>query len=84
MAKRIKLDKAYIERVRKRNRYSQKQVEGLSKKKIPCKFCSLPTIQKYADLQGHFEARCKRCGQISIYNAADYRRYSYIPLKAAN
>ena len=37
------------------------------------------TIDKFEDLQGHFSAFCNRCGQVAVYNAADYRHYSYLP-----
>ncbi len=54
-------------------------VATMEQKKIPCKFCKLRTIDKYEDLQGHFSAFCNRCGQVAVYNAADYRHYSYLP-----
>lgn len=91
MPKRITLDQDYIDRIRKQHAHTDAQVEGLDSKKVPCKFCTFPTIHKYEDLQGHFSAHCSRCGQIAIYNAADYRRYSYrvfcavtTPIRVAN
>lgn len=77
MPKRIKLDQDYINRVRKQHEHTDQQVVGLSSKKVPCIYCTFPTIHKFEDLHGHFEAHCNRCGQIAVYNAADYRRYPY-------
>lgn len=77
MSKRIKLNQDYIDRVRKESADIEAEVEGLEIKKIPCRFCTLPTIHKFEDLNGHFAAHCHRCGQIAVYNAADYRRYPY-------
>ena len=77
MSKRIRLDQDYINRVRKQSAHIDAQVEGLESKKIPCRFCTLPTIHKFEDLHGHFAAHCHRCGQVAVYNAADYRRYPY-------
>ena len=79
MCKRIKLDDAYIARVKKDNATLADKVSAMEQKKIPCKFCRLRTIDKYEDLQGHFSAFCNRCGQVAVYNAADYRHYSYQP-----
>ena len=79
MCKRIKLDDAYIARVKKDNAPLADKVSAMEQKKIPCKFCKLRTINKYEDLQGHFSAFCNRCGQVAVYNAADYRHYSYQP-----
>ena len=78
MGRRIKLDQDYINRVRtKKVEPIVEEVIGLGKKELPCHFCGLPTIHKYEDLHGHFDAKCDRCGQIGTYNA-DYRRYSYV------
>ena len=77
MCKRIKLDDAYIARVKKDNAPLMEAVATMEQKKIPCKFCNLRTINKYEDLNGHFSAFCNRCGQVAVYNAADYRHYSY-------
>ncbi len=79
MPKRIVLDKEYIARVKKDNAPLMAAVATMEQKKIPCKFCKLRTIDKYEDLQGHFSAFCNRCGQVAVYNAADYRHYSYLP-----
>ena len=79
MPKRIKLDDAYIARVKKENETLVAEVADMVQKKVPCKFCTLRTIDKFEDLQGHFSAVCHRCGQVAVYNAADYRHYSYIP-----
>ena len=78
MPKRIVLDPAYIAKVKKENSNVQKDVSSMEIKKIPCKYCAFRTIDKYEDLRGHFSAFCQRCGQAAVYNAADYRRYSYI------
>jgi len=75
MSKRVTLDRDYIMRIKKENTIIQKEVEGLNKVKIHCKYCTMQTIVKYEDLHGHFEAFCKRCGQIAVYNA-DFRRFS--------
>ena len=76
MPKRIKLDTEYIARIRKETQPLDDQVKGLEVKKIPCPFCSFRTINKFPDLkEGHFSAVCPRCGQVAIYNAADYRHY---------
>lgn len=77
--KRIVLDQEYIARVKKDNAPLMAAVATMEQKKIPCKFCKLRTIDKYEDLQGHFSAFCNRCGQVAVYNAADYRHYSYLP-----
>ena len=79
MPKRIVLDREYIARVKKDNAPLMAAVATMEQKKIPCKFCKLRTIDKYEDLQGHFSAFCNRCGQVAVYNAADYRHYSYLP-----
>lgn len=77
--KKIILDQEYIARVKKDNALLADKVSAMEQKKIPCKFCKLRTIDKYEDLQGHFSAFCNRCGQVAVYNAADYRHYSYQP-----
>ena len=77
--KKIILDQEYIARVKKDNALLADKVSAMEQKKIPCKFCKLRTIDKYEDLQGHFSAFCNRCGQVAVYNAADYRHYSYMP-----
>ena len=77
--KKIILDQEYIARVKKDNALLADKVSAMEQKKIPCKFCKLRTIDKYEDLQGHFSAFCNRCGQVAVYNAADYRHYSYLP-----
>lgn len=81
MSKRIKLDDDYIARVKKDNEPLREAVAAMEQKKVPCKFCNLRTIDKYEDLNGHFSAFCNRCGQIAVYNAADYRHYSYRPCR---
>lgn len=78
MPKRIVLDPAYIAKVKKEDTNVQKSVSSMERKKIPCKYCRFRTIDKYEDLSGHFSAFCQRCGQVAVYNAAEYRRYSYI------
>lgn len=77
MPRRIVLDKAYISRVKKEGETIENAVASMKKKQVPCKFCTFRTIDKYEDLQGHFSAFCTRCGQIAVYDAADYRHYSY-------
>lgn len=77
--KKIILDQEYIARVKKDNASLVDKVSAMEQKIIPCKFCKLRTIDKYEDLQGHFSAFCNRCGQVAVYNAADYRHYSYLP-----
>ena len=79
MPKKIILDQEYIARVKKDNASLVNKISAMEQKKIPCKFCKLRTIDKYEDLQGHFSAFCNRCGQVAVYNATDYRHYSYQP-----
>lgn len=77
MGKRIVLDQAYIDRVRKNDTFLQTVVASMEKKRIPCKFCGNPTVIKFDNLTGFFQAKCSHCNQEAIYNAADYRHYSY-------
>ena len=74
MPKRIVLDQAYIDRIRKKRYVIIQQTQGMTVKKVRCAYCSFRTIDKYEDLVGHFSAQCPRCGQIVVYNAADCRR----------
>lgn len=85
MPKRIVLDRAYIARVKKEEVIIEGIVASMERKKIPCKYCNCRTIDKFEDLTGHFSAFCPRCGQVAVYDAADYRHYSYdVHLKASS
>lgn len=75
MPRRIHLDQAYLEKVKKKQQETVDRLDGLSPKQIPCVYCGGRTIDKFDDLSGHFTAFCPKCGQVGIYNAADYRRY---------
>lgn len=77
MPRKIILDKAYIARIKKEEAGMEAVVAPMERKKIPCKYCTCRTIDKYEDLTRHFSAFCPRCSQVAIYNAADYRHYSY-------
>ena len=78
--KRIVLDQAYLERIKKEDEAVVASLTAMAQKKIPCKYCNCLTITKYEDLKGHFIAFCPRCGQVATYQAADYRHYSYLPI----
>ncbi len=85
MPKRIHLDQAYIDRIKKSTQSVEAEVEGLSVKKAECRFCHHRTIDQYEDLQGHYSAFCPKCGQTGVYKA-NFRYYSYlivIPTNAA-
>lgn len=80
MPKRIVLDREYIARVKKDNApFEWQPLQQWSRRKSRVSSVSSRTIDKYEDLQGHFSAFCNRCGQVAVYNAADYRHYSYLP-----
>ena len=79
MPKRIVLDQAYLERIKKEDEAVVASLTAMAQKKIPCKYCNCLTITKYEDLKGHFIAFCPRCGQTATYKAEDYRHYSYTP-----
>ena len=76
--RRIILDSAYLARIKKEDDAIAASLAALVRRKVPCKYCSCRTIDKFEDLKaGHFSAFCSRCGQVGIYEAADYRHYSY-------
>lgn len=75
MPRRIKLDQEYLNRVKKEQEAVAGQIKTLTLKRVPCIFCGGRTIDKYDDLTGHFTAFCPKCGQVGIYNAADYRHF---------
>lgn len=75
MPRRIKLDPAYLARVKKEQLNIAGEVKHLQHKQIPCIYCGGRTIDKFDDLTGHFTAFCPKCGQVGIYDAANYRHY---------
>lgn len=75
MPRRIHLDQEYLDRVKKKQKELADHLTDAPPKQIPCVFCGGRTIDKFDDLIGHFTAFCPKCGQVGIYNAADYRRY---------
>ena len=50
MPKRIVLDQAYLERIKKEDEAVVASLTAMAQKKIPCKYCNCLTITKYGDL----------------------------------
>ena len=49
-------------------RASQKQ------RNIKCPYCCHNVITVYEDTRGHVEAKCKKCGCVTVFNVLSMRR----------
>ena len=43
-------------------------IRGQKKRFIKCPFCQRNTIAVFDDARGHVEAKCPRCGRISVFD----------------
>lgn len=41
---------------------------------LKCPYCSHNTIVVYDDTRGHVEAKCKKCGRITVFDVLSMRR----------
>lgn len=52
---------------------SMLEVEGLPMRDVKCPVCSYVIARVYADMQGHFHARCRKCKWEKPINLAYFR-----------
>jgi ribosomal protein S27E len=53
-----------LERVRRHSAGT----EAMKTRTLKCHYCQHSAIVVYEDSRGHIQARCKKCGEESVYN----------------
>ena len=42
--------------------------EGQKTRMIKCHYCAHKAVKVFEDSRGHIETKCKKCGEIAVYN----------------
>ena len=55
-------------------RRAQEDTDGLKTRNLLCPYCRHRSIVVYEDARGHIKAKCKVCGQETIFDLVNMRR----------
>lgn len=56
---------------------ARKAIASQKQRTIKCPYCLHNAITVYEDTRGHVEAKCKKCGRITVFNVLSMRRVSH-------
>jgi transcription elongation factor Elf1 len=65
------------ESIREKIRRHAEGTQGLTSRALDCHFCKHVTIIVYEDSSGYVQAKCKKCGEESLYNLMLRRASNY-------
>lgn len=53
---------------------ARKAIANQEPRFIKCPYCQHNAIAVYGDTRGHVEAKCKKCGRITVFDVVNMRR----------
>lgn len=58
---------------------ARQAIQGQRQRYLKCPYCRHNTIAVYEDARGHIEAKCKKCGKITVFDVVSMRRIRTYP-----
>ena len=73
MAKDIRVTEPSLEMQEKIKR-ARRAIVSQKTRMVKCPYCQHNAIAVFEDTRGHVQAKCKRCGQETVFNVLSMRR----------
>jgi len=58
---------------------AREAIRGQRQRYLKCLYCHHNTIMVYEDARGHIEAKCKKCGKITVFDVVSMRKIKTYP-----
>lgn len=52
-------------------------IASQKERNLKCPYCKHNAITVYEDTRGHVEVKCKKCGNVTVFNVLSMRRLRY-------